>query len=333
MIRILTDRDRINAAQTVLEEQLKSGAEASDRVWLGYQGGAENVEAHWLPQLGIWSAFRIEGDNRYWNAFGLGDPFEVTGTTVDIVVEINPPLEGIDRRIAGAFGCDADENLYLLHRGKIGGGREGVGKENFLDFYQREGALRTIKDGDRETKVIVVACLGEPQAAAQVAGFVESVAKFKRLVTSDDSESPQPDDSFSPEFFGQKTLGPRGEVVADCDHGGVVNQLERVVRAKGFRTAKDQPRDLYLVDTTGEPTHLFEVKTSSDPYSIYMALGQLFFHAPPGKPTTRVAVLPDDTSDELATHLERCGVRIILYSWDGEVAKFEELDSVLGGAR
>lgn len=42
MIRVLTDRNAIHGAQAILEVRLKLGAEASDRVWVGYQGGAMN---------------------------------------------------------------------------------------------------------------------------------------------------------------------------------------------------------------------------------------------------------------------------------------------------
>ena len=52
-----------------------------------------------------------------WNAFGL-NPDE--NAQNDIVVEINPPLDGMDpRKGAGMFAFDEDDSRFLLHNGKI----------------------------------------------------------------------------------------------------------------------------------------------------------------------------------------------------------------------
>src|SRR2546426_6326116 len=47
------------------------------------------------------------------------------------------PKEGINRRCAGLFVRDDDDGaIYFTHSGKVGGGREGVGKSAFLSNYR-----------------------------------------------------------------------------------------------------------------------------------------------------------------------------------------------------
>jgi hypothetical protein len=72
-------------------------------------------------------------ENRYWCTFGTGEPAE--GVSLSIVCEVNIPIEGINRRVAGAFARDEAGLVCLLHGGKVGGGKARVGKETFLEYF------------------------------------------------------------------------------------------------------------------------------------------------------------------------------------------------------
>ena len=53
-----------------------------------------------------------------------------------ITVEINIALDVLSRRVGGLFARDdATGNTVLLHRGRIGGGKKGVGKATFMEWY------------------------------------------------------------------------------------------------------------------------------------------------------------------------------------------------------
>ena len=93
-----------------------------------------------------------------------------------IVCEINPPLEGLDKRVQGAFARDNDR-IWLLYRGKIGGGRPGIGRRLFFENY-----LKEIKDiaGDR------FAIIGDTHSSdfvSHVRDFIREVERIKGLVS------------------------------------------------------------------------------------------------------------------------------------------------------
>jgi hypothetical protein len=67
---------------------------------------------------------------RFWNAFGT--ELKETGSQ-SIVVEVNPPLRRLDGRASGLFAKNSAGFTYLLHRGRVGGGAKGVGKNAFLN--------------------------------------------------------------------------------------------------------------------------------------------------------------------------------------------------------
>jgi hypothetical protein len=73
--------------------------------------GAADVEVHRTRNAASLSA-PAEGVQNH--------PFADTG--VSIVVEINPPVAGIDRNASGVFLRDDHGNVILAHRGRIGGG-------------------------------------------------------------------------------------------------------------------------------------------------------------------------------------------------------------------
>jgi len=71
------------------------------------------------------------------------------------VVEINSPLIGIDRRVGAVFAKDAAGKVALIHRGRIGGGREKVGKSGLLELVDSAHLVR-FEDGDRESEGILI---------------------------------------------------------------------------------------------------------------------------------------------------------------------------------
>lgn len=336
MIRLLTDHGQVSAAQGSLRRLLTERATSQGDLELGYQGGKELATVYALSDLELWVGFR-KLHNRYWNAFGQGNP--VTTSNRPIVVEINAPFQGVDRRIGGAFGVDESHAVYLLHRGQLRGGRKGVGKSPFLSYYRRWGALESVRDEDRETQAIVVAALDDPRALAHIASFVQTVARFKHELKQDKQEltasavpATKLSDGFTAEFSGEKVIPPRNEIVARVEHGTIVNALAAELAARleqrDYHVGNDQ-RDLFLRDGRGQVQLLFEVKPNFDSSSLYAAVGQLVLHASVTHPPMRVAVLPSETPDSAVRKLARRSIRVLRYQWCGQTVLFPELTSLL----
>ncbi|WNZ60945.1 hypothetical protein QEG98_34295 [Myxococcus sp. MxC21-1] len=165
MLYLLESEGEIAEAQRRFEALVQAAATSVKRIRIGFPSGSMDAETYWMGDRDLWCAFEHAG-NRYWNALGLGNPFEVKTPPPD--VEINPPLSGINRRIAGGFAADESGRIYLIHRGKVGGGKKGVGKVAFLRWYTGEsetkggeqslhgGELLEMMDDGEATQVIVI---------------------------------------------------------------------------------------------------------------------------------------------------------------------------------
>jgi hypothetical protein len=330
-LTIVTDSDRIAAANQQFARSLTAGAKAFGRLPIGFQGGHREAEVFYQSELDVWMCFEREA-NRFWNAFGFGQPVR---SAAAIVAEINSPYEGIDRRIAGAFAIDSEEQLYLVHRGKIGGGQPGISKPAFLRYYQETmGVLEPVSDGDTTSDVIVIGTLSDSRLPAHVASFVRTVSDFKHAVTRTEQTAPPVSTKtplskdFSPEFAGTKSYGTAERIVANCTHGLIVNTLERALVENGHRTANDRFRDLMIFDANGLLNAVFEVKPSWSPYSVYQAIGQLFLHTLDDPGIGRVAVLPAHTPLDIQERLTRLGIQFIGFEWEGQRLRFTGLDKI-----
>lgn len=174
----IQDASNIAKAQAVFENRAKKAASRNGLITLGYQGGGSEAMVYQVAPLNFWIAIADSG-NRYWNALGIGNPFK-DGST--IIAEINPPKTGIDRNIAGVFIEDKKGTVYLAHRGKIGGGRKGIGKRAFLDWYKEP--LDLVFDEDRQNLLIVIGALDDEKLIENIAAFTKRVSAFKDEVVS-----------------------------------------------------------------------------------------------------------------------------------------------------
>jgi len=134
-------------------------------------GPKMRVEVHWSNDLRIYMVNRELDFNRYMNAFGIQKPD--VNINLSVVCEINIPKDGINKNVQGAFAKDLKENVYLIHRGNIGGKHP---KAEFFDKYTGETAQ--IQEGNTVTDVILIGYLN-PKLPEKVKNFVFEVAKIK----------------------------------------------------------------------------------------------------------------------------------------------------------
>ncbi|MFC1678656.1 hypothetical protein ACFL2T_00350 [Elusimicrobiota bacterium] len=335
MLRILEDEKEILRAQRLFARNIKSAADATIKSNVGYQGGNDDIVAHWSEGLQFWSGFRTiddEGEGRYWNSLGTTRPRP--GGQVPITCEINSPLSGINRFDAGAFATDDAGELYLLHRGRIGGGRKGVGKSLFFRHYN--GKFVLVEDADRQTEIALVGHLDSPHLPKQVANFAYEVQRIKGLVGSrEDQSARQRETRYRDEFAGRREYEISRRISAECNHGLVVRALrgevEQLLRQGGLRAYNDNRRDLFAVeDRTGVLRFLFEVKTAADTTSRYTAVGQLMYHSAGSSPKPKlVAVLPRELPSGARSIITSLGIRIVTFTLEDSTVRFASLTEAL----
>jgi hypothetical protein len=328
VLKVIEDGAAVKGTQTLFLEKLRKGAEKRGVVEIGYRGGNARLEASWSKKLGIWWASE-EFENRYWNAFGTHEPRWNSKYSHTITCEINPPLKGINRTISGAFADDSDGRGYLLHRGKIGGGREGIGKTRFWNEFR--GEWLEVEDGEVISKLALIASFDSPRFAEQIANFVHEVERIKTMTVSAERTTSGWDSVFKEEFYGKKKASTVNiQVQALCDHGLVVNTLAGNLENAGLAVGNSPNVDLFTIDETGNPNILFEIKTDTMRTQCYEAVGQLFFHSAKLQKKPRlVAVFPNHIDKEFKGIIEKLNIYCLTYTWIDNKPHFAE-DSKLG---
>jgi hypothetical protein len=140
-MQIITDKGYLKSLVESLRKILEDSSDEKMTTIIGHRGGSYEYEVYYSRRLDIWFAFD-DLPTRYWNAFGIGRP----GRRAQIVVEINIPVEGRNRRIGGVFIRD-DRGVWLGHRGTIGGGSRGVGYKAFWEHYKGRCSLCARQQG------------------------------------------------------------------------------------------------------------------------------------------------------------------------------------------
>ena len=330
MYQVIEDKSRIKALNKMLIAKLKETANIKRKPRLGtISGGWEDV-VYYSEELDFWLCNFIGQnnageDNRYWNGFGLWEPQDDVG--ISIVCEINVPLSGINRRVAAAFAEDDYGRVVLLHRGKIGGGRVGIGKSLFVENYR--GDFVDAEDGDRTTSFALVADLNSERLPAQIKVFIEEVDRIKKIPFADSKPllKPPVKDSFSGEFSGKKKVKGRKPTEANCNHGLIVNQLEKILRKQGYKVANDKNRDLYTLKKSGKISTIFEIKPDTTNSSIYSGIGQLIIYDI-GINANLFLVIPKGLDKTVKKKLSSKGIECIEFEWKGSKVIFDKIEKL-----
>ncbi len=324
MLKLISDEKEIKSCQVKFGTAMQNGLQ-HEKLTIGFQGGKIDNEVYYDHNLWYSSKLLDEPNSkkRYWNAFGLGK--RTDGNQI-IVVEINPPFSGARKQVAGLFAKDEiTGNYFILHRGKIGGGRKGIGKEAFKNWYRGKW-VEVFDELKNQEEAILIGSLNSKYLSARIREFVKEVASFKQEVTSEKiSRSPQilnKSLSFDPEFHGSKKGNRKSSLEYESYHGLVVNSLDEQVKNNNC-TFNTSFIDLG-VQENGKLTRIYEVKTSSDRQSIYTGIGQLMFHSFEDNKIEKVLVLPEEEyQKEIAEILAKLNIKILTYTIvDGEKVKF-----------
>ena len=176
MIRVLSDSNAIQKAQSALERQLIYSAEETpfERPIGNRAGHRQNELLYWNAELKFWASFVKRNLPRYYmNALGTEDPAQAKSPTT--IVELNSPVEEVRRSVAGCFGFDEKGILYVLHRGKLGG--KYVGYATMEKEYSGEWV--NVDDGGIDRKMILVGALGSNEFPIRIKDFVYEIKRLK----------------------------------------------------------------------------------------------------------------------------------------------------------
>jgi len=279
---------------------------------VGYQGGHNKGTVYWDKKLQLWSYFDDnEGINHYWCAFGTQDP--CLSKLLTITCEINPPKEGIDRSVGGAFAKGPDGKIYVTHNGKIGGGRKRVGKTAFWEKYPEDQADYLNWSDGQLTKAVAIASLDSEEIKSRIAKYVHDIDWIKHDIFRGLERSRVQQTKIPPEPKGKtKKYFLSAEVERHETHRTVAIDLHAELKKRGYDVDWDQYSDMYIYDRMGKIIFLFEIKTDSTYQSIYSAIGQLFFHGSSEKPKPKyVAVIPEKPEKYIRKVLNKLDIEIL----------------------
>ncbi len=180
----VSEGDEIQRSQEKLTQSIEETFIRTPRnYWLGFRGGAAKFEYLHINDM-IWYGYKSAADinsNRHWNSFGVLSALHENKTNL-ITVEFNIKKDEINLRGGGLFVKNATNGkTYLAHTGRIGGGRPGIDKKHFLDWYGREKLDEFFVSQKRSTRhdCILVGELSSQEFLRNLTNFVCSVARFK----------------------------------------------------------------------------------------------------------------------------------------------------------
>lgn len=323
MLTVITDKKKVSVLHRRFKKQLHDELTELVDCWVGYPSGSFADRVRYSPKFDIWISER-EYPNRFWNGFGVGHP--IPGKNNSLNGEINFPYEGINKHIAGVFASDEDGNIFVLHRGRIGGGKPGIGKRYFTDNFR--GVFINAIEEDHETVFCLIGELDSHIFSEQVANFIREIYRIKRLQKGEAASdfSTLSDYSYTDEHSGQSVTENNEPRVINRTHGIIVNALARELENMGYKVANDRNRDLFI-HHQGRISALFEIKTSSSTQCLYSAIGQLLLYSIPiGSDIPLFAVLPQKLKKSVENRFAALGISIIYFDrQEGEI-NFTKLD-------
>lgn len=327
MLKVIADQPTIKKYTRQFARQFKPFIDEKIKVKLGHQGASRPAKVLWSKKLGIWLTSHAVDEVRYWNAFGVGRPHP--GDVVPIITEINFPFAGIDRKTGGAFARDPRGNIFVIHRGKIGGGKKGVGKSFFENNYR--GVWSFMEDGNCVTQVAVIGALNSSNLARQTANFVKKIEMLKSTAV----DSPQMEINFSEVNFREDLVGdlPSSEepdIDAECNHDLIVCCLAALLKRRKFKVGNDAIHELFLLEPSqNKKSHVFEVLNDARKESVLAAAAKLFLQTANDRDNLEpILILPEDKVITYAPLLQKMGITVIGFCSDGNRIIFPELGKI-----
>jgi hypothetical protein len=257
----------------------------------------------------------------------MGKPQE--SSILSITAEINFPWAGIDRKTGGAFARDFWGNIFVIHRGKIGGGKKGVGKSLFEHSYR--GVWSFMEDGKAVTQVAIIGAFTSNRFALQAAQFVKKIEKLKSTATiSAQTEINFSEITFREDLVGSAPCSAEDEIISACDRDLVISELASQLQRRKLKIGNDIERELFVVDPSkNRISHIFEVLTDTKEKNVLAAAAKLLLQTSAAALNPLpILVLPEDKTDDYKQEMQRLNISVTGFCWEGEKIVFPELEKI-----
>ena len=327
MLKVIEDEKLIARYARQFAGAFRPFMDEKIRVMLGHQGASFSAKVSWSKRLGIWIYSHSAKNIRYWNAFGLGKP-QASGH-LPITAEINFPRVGIDRKTGGAFARDAWNHIYVIHRGKIGGGKKGIGKTLFEENYR--GNWAWMEDGDSLAEVAVIGALQSPRFALQAAQFVRKIEKLKSAA----SFSSQTSLNFSEAAFHEELVGSLPSLspnnIADaCDHDLIIHQLAALLCRWKFKVANDTNVELFVTQPASDGlSHMIAVCADTREKTVMAVAAKLLLQkSVQAGHSSPILLLPEDKVEQYVRPMRRLHIDVLSFRVEGEKIFFPDLGKI-----
>ena len=324
MIKVVSENKLKIKLQNQFVRELKAVCTNKINCIVGFPGGSRRMNVYYSKNFNFW--FTSENHKtRYWNAFGFGKPDSLKNNS--ITVEINIPHKPINRNVGGTFGVENEKEYAVLHRGKIGGGRIGIGKSLFFAEYRDNPIV--VNDDGKENEFCLIGLLGSKLLPRQISNFVSEVHRIKNLPRGSVSNIPKIGElTFVKEKSGTSIVNGKQKRIINRTHGIVVNELARQLELNGYQIGKDGNRDLYIHNRNKIVT-LFEIKRSSSTSDLYSAVGQLLLYNMLSRRAKMIAVLPSKLDKNVEKRLLELQIHIMYYKWNNGSPTFPDLNLLI----
>lgn len=303
-LRIVADARQKRVAQAELERRLKAVLNRQGTLNIGFPGGNVDQIVYSAGEGALWVAFGKPSQDtvvpRFWNAFGV---FRPDRTAQTITVEINIPVDSNTAQVAGFFAEDVDTGtIFLMHSGKVGGGRPGIGKSAFL-VWSKAKLVEVADEAGGMRSGIAIGQLDDPDLSGRIWRFVGNVQGFKVAAVAGSLETPEfrdrleEFDRYSKEFSGKKRGVRGGPFEYVTYHGDIVQTLfdDRKARSVTGEGVFNSTLVDLLVKKDGAVSEIYEVKTGLGRQTLYTAIGQLVTHSAGGNGAiAKFLVVPAD---------------------------------------
>jgi hypothetical protein len=177
MLNLIVDRPDIEKSHQEFINILEKYCNIPILVKLGFQHTHIETTINWSRETALWF-YSEKRETRYWDLFGFSNDQPKELSYVTIVVEINPPTEGLNKRVQGAIARDDNGNIWILHRGKIN--ITGLKNVNIRSAFFENFNGKTVDIGD--DKFAVVGNINSPDFIYDLIKFVYEVKRIKSLL-------------------------------------------------------------------------------------------------------------------------------------------------------
>jgi 5-methylcytosine-specific restriction enzyme A len=144
-------------------------------------GTAENETLIFLTKS-LWHLSTPLEQKKWWHPFGFDQPERLKkAKSSRMIVQFSRTRSGYSARLGAFFAADTKGTIYLVHSGKIGGGKKGVGRTAFIESLGSGAIAIELHQKNKVAPMLVAFCsaITSPDIVRDIEKFTTAVYRFK----------------------------------------------------------------------------------------------------------------------------------------------------------